>query len=77
MFDLQVIGQKRTIFNGTAKSVWVDGVESEFEFLSFHAEAVGILRKGEIVIDNRRMIPIQSGVVNFANNKCLILVEEK
>lgn len=77
MFDLKIIGQKRAIYDGTAQSVCVDGIDSEYEFLSFHADTVGVLRKGNIIINNKYKVPINGGVCSFSLNKCLILVEER
>ncbi|MCG3175472.1 MAG: ATP synthase epsilon chain [Candidatus Omnitrophica bacterium] len=77
MFDLKIIGQKKPIYDGTAQSVILDGVDSEYEFLSFHADTVGVLRKGDIIVNNKYRIPINGGVASFSVNKCLILVEER
>ncbi len=76
MFDLKVIGQRSVLYDAAAKSVFIDGSDSEYEFLSFHVDAVGVLRKGWIIIDNKYRIPVNCGVVNFFNNKCLILADE-
>lgn len=76
MFDLRVIGQKKVLYDDAVRSVRLDGADSEYEFLSFHIDAVGVLRKGYVIIDNRLRIPIRSGVVTFVNNKCLVLCDE-
>ena len=77
MFDLTIISPERVLFNEAVTRVVLDGDESEYELLSFHAHLIGVLREGDIVIDNKSMIPIRKGVVKFYENKCLILVEER
>ncbi len=76
MFDLKVIGTKKVLYDDTAYSVFCDGTDSEFEFLSFHMNTLGALRQGDIIIDDRFKITVRAGVVGFFNNKCLILCEE-
>ncbi len=77
MFDLKIIGTKKLLYDRTAYSVSCDGTDSEFEFLSFHANTLGALREGDIIIDNKYKLSVRGGVVGFYDNKCLILVEEK
>lgn len=64
------------IYDDTASSVVLDGENSEYEFLTFHADTVGVLRQGTVVIDNKYKIPIQNGIVTFWDNKCTLIVEE-
>ena len=77
MFDLKIVGTKRVLYESTAWSVFCDGTDSEFEFMSFHKDTLGALREGDIVIDNKFKIAVRGGVVGFFGNKCLILAEEK
>ena len=76
MFDLKIISDRRIIYDDTALSVTMDGESSEYEFLTFHADTMGVLRQGNIVIDNKFKIPIQNGIVSFWDNHCTIIVEE-
>ncbi len=76
MFDLMIISPKRVLFDDAASRVFLDGNETEYELLSFHVHLIGILRKGKIVIDEKKGILIKKGVVKFYENKCVILVEE-
>ena len=76
MFDLKVVSKDRLLFEGTINRVRIEGEESDFEIMSFHADVAGILRKGMIVVDNKYMIVAKKGMVSFHNNKCVILVEE-
>ena len=77
MFDLRIIGTKNVLYDGTALSVACDGTETEYEFLSFHSNATGVLRRGDIIINNRYKVSVKGGVVGFYDNKCLILCEEQ
>ncbi|MEI8344927.1 MAG: hypothetical protein WCG06_02525 [Candidatus Omnitrophota bacterium] len=76
MFDLKIVSDRRVIFDDTAANVMVDGESTEYEFLSFHAETMGVLRKGNILIDNKYKVSISAGVVSFCDNKCVMIVEE-
>jgi len=76
MFDLTIISPKRILFNDAVRNVFLDGDETEYELLSFHAHLLGVLRQGLIVIDEIKAIPIRKGIVRFYENKCLILIEE-
>ena len=76
MFDLTIVTPKRVIFEDAVERVLVDGDESEYELMSFHAKALGLLREGDIIINNKIAIPIKAGIVSFNDNKCLMLVEE-
>ena len=76
MFDLTIVTPKRVIFEDAVERVLVDGDDSEYELMSFHSKTLGILREGDIVINNKIAIPIKAGIVSFNDNKCLILAEE-
>ncbi len=76
MLDLTVVSPKRILFDDAVTHVFMDGDDSEYEILSFHAHLVGVLREGKIIIDNKKSIPIKKGIVRFYENRCSILVEE-
>ena len=76
MFDLTVISPKRVIFDDAVNHVFLDGNDTEYEILSFHAHLIGILREGRIIIDNKKAIPVKKGIVRFYENRCSILIEE-
>lgn len=76
MFDLTIVTPKRVIFEDAVERVLIDGDDSEYELMSFHAKTLGLLREGEIIINNKVSIPIRAGIVSFNDNKCLILAEE-
>ena len=76
MFDLKVISTGRTVFADAVKSVRLDGTETEFELMSFHANLAAVLRKGQVIIDSKKKISVLRGLVSFYDNRCTILVEE-
>lgn len=76
MFDLTIITPKKVLFEDAVERVLIDGDESEYELMSFHAKTLGILRAGDIIINNKIAIPIKAGIVSFNDNKCFILAEE-
>ena len=76
MFDLEVVSPKRTLFKDAINHLSLDGDETEYEILGFHAHLIGVLRQGQIVIDNKKAIPVKKGIIRFYENKCTVLVEE-
>lgn len=76
MFDLTVISPKRVLFDDAVNHLFLDGDDTEYELLSFHAHLIGVLREGRIIINNRKAIPIKKGIIRFYENRCSILVEE-
>ena len=77
MFDLTIISPRKVVFENEVEKVLLDGEQTEFELSSFHAPLIDVLRSGRIVIDGKRAVAIERGVVNFFNNRCVILIEEK
>ena len=76
MFDLTITSPKRVLFDDAVNHVFLDGDDTEYEILSFHAHLVGVLREGRIVIDNKTAVPIKKGIVRFYENRCSVLIEE-
>ena len=77
LFKISILNAKRLIFSGEAKSVFLQGDETEYEILPYHSPLMGVLKKGEILIDGEISIPIEKGMVKFLENECVILAEEK
>ena len=74
MLQVSVINQAQVVFEGVANSVIVPGDYGEFEILPFHWPIVSLLVRGEIIIDNMGF-PISKGIVRFADEKLVALVE--
>ncbi len=73
---LTVLSPKKTVYEGEARSILLAGDLAEFELLDYHAPILSLLRKGNVVVDGVRNIPINRGLVKFDRNICVILVEE-
>lgn len=75
-FRCTVLSPKKLLFEGEVMSVFVQGDRGEYELLAYHYPLIGILKRGEIVIDGDKAIPVTSGIVRFFANECTVLVEE-
>ena len=75
-FRCIILSPKNLIFENDVASLFIIGDRSEYEILAYHYPLIGLVQKGDIIIDWRRRIPIRSGVVRFFANECTILVEE-
>jgi len=76
MLNVTILNQKRTIYEGKAKSIFLPGDEGEFEILPFHKPLLSLLRKGKIIIDATKSLDITKGIVRVLNNELVALVEE-
>jgi len=65
------------IYENEVSSVFLTGDRGEYEILAYHYPTIGILKKGSVVINWKESIPIKAGIVKFAANECIILVEEE
>lgn len=65
------------LFDDAVHSVTLDGTDTDYEILSFHKDVLGVLRRGDVVIDSKFKMPIERGLVSMINNKCVILVEPR
>ena len=74
-FRLQVLSMRGLIFEEPVESVYLSGVEGEFELLAFHYPLMAALPEGDIKIAHHEKIAIKVGVVMFKDNECTILVE--
>lgn len=75
-FRCTILSLKSVIFENEVSSLFITGDRSEYELLAYHYPLIGLLQKGDIVIDGERRIPVQSGILRFFANECTILVEE-
>jgi len=75
-FRLTIISPKNLIFENNVTSLFIIGDRSEYELLAYHYPLVGLIQKGDIIIDWKRRIPVRSGILRFFANECTILVEE-
>ena len=75
-FRCVILSPKHLIFESEVNSLFILGDRSEYELLAFHYPLIGLVQKGDIIIDWKRRVPINSGILRFFANECTILVEE-
>lgn len=72
-----VMSSKSLIYENEVHSVFLMGDRGEYELLAYHYPVVGVLVRGNIVIDWKDSLPIKAGIVRFMANECIILIEEE
>lgn len=75
-FHLTIIHPKRVLFEGDVESLFLTGDRGEFEILSYHCPLISLLKKGNIIINWKKFLPIKKGLARFIQNEMVILVEE-
>ena len=75
-FHCVILSPKNLIFEDDVACLYIIGDRTEYELLAFHYPLIGLVQKGDIIIDWKRKIPIRSGILRFFANECTILVEE-
>ncbi len=76
-FKCIILSPNNLIYENEVQSVFLTGDQGEYELLAYHYPLLGVLTKGDIVINWKEKIPIQGGIVKFFANECVIIVEEK
>lgn len=78
MMEVRILSPGKKLFEGKADSITFPGKEGQFQVLQNHAPIFSLLKKGEIIIgDKKKRIPILSGVVECVRNEIIALVEDK
>ncbi len=75
-FRCIILSPKNVIFESDVSSLFIAGDRSEYEILAYHYPLIGLVKKGDLIIDWKRRIPIRSGILRFFANECTILIEE-
>ncbi|MBP9854360.1 MAG: F0F1 ATP synthase subunit epsilon [Candidatus Omnitrophica bacterium] len=75
-FKCIVLSPRRLIYEGEIRSLFLTGDRGEFEILAYHYPLIGVLKKGDIIINWNEKIFIRGGVIRFFANECTIMVEE-
>ena len=75
-FRCIILSPKNLIFENVVNSLFIIGDHSEYELLAYHYPLIGLVQKGDIVVDWKQRIPVRSGILRFFANECTILVEE-
>ncbi|MFV0530001.1 MAG: F0F1 ATP synthase subunit epsilon [Flavobacteriales bacterium] len=89
--NVDIITPEKKLYSGTVKSVYVPGVDGEFQMLDHHAPIVSILKAGKIKLEAPEMekiteslqkgekdlyeIYIGGGVIEMNQDKIIILAE--
>jgi len=76
MLKVSILTPNRILFEGEAWSVFLPGATGEFEVLEFHKSIVSLLRKGNIIIDGDKEIPIKKGAMRMSGNELVAIAEE-
>ena len=64
------------LYQNEVESAFFSGDKGEYELLPYHYPLLGILDKGNIIINWKEAVPVKFGVVKFFANDCIVLVEE-
>lgn len=72
-----ILSPNRLIYENEIQSIFLRGDQGEYEILAYHYPLLGVLTKGNIVINWKEKIPVEGGVVRFFANECTILIEEQ
>ena len=75
-FRLSVMTPEALLYQGEVESAFITGDTGEYELLPYHYPVLGILGKGNIIINWREAVPVKFGLLKFFANDCVILVEE-
>ena len=76
MFKATIMASSNVLFEGEAWSVFLPGTTGEFEVLDLHAPIVSMLKKGKIIINWEKKIPITQGAVRMSGDTLVAVVEE-
>ena len=75
MFKALIITTDSILYDGPARSVFLNGEAGEFEILDLHGPIVSMLKPGAIVIDDELEIPVKSGAVRMSGDEFVAIVE--
>lgn len=76
MFKVIITTPDKVIFEDECWSVFLPGETGEFEILAFHKAIVSLLRRGHIVVDLEKRIPVVKGVVKFSDEELVAVIEQ-
>jgi len=76
-FKCVILSPHTLIYQNEIQSIFVRGDDGEYEILAYHYPLLGVLRKGDIIINWNERISVNGGVLKFFANECTIIVEEE
>jgi F-type H+-transporting ATPase subunit epsilon len=91
---VEIVSPETTLFKGEVESLYVPGINGEFQMLNNHAAIVSLLGKGQVKLIGQNLsfdetnvnkfekldartfgILINSGTLEFNNNKAIVLAD--
>lgn len=80
MFHVLILSSKPrphegVLYEGNVSSLILPGAEGEFEILDFHKPIVSRLKKGVIIADNSKELPIQGGLAKMDKQSLVAVVD--
>jgi len=75
-FKCTILSPNDLIYENQISSIFLTGDSGEYEILAYHYPLIGVLVRGDVVIDWKEKFPINGGIVRFFANECVILVDE-
>ena len=75
-FKCTIMTPDALIYENEVQSLFLTGDHGEYELLPYHYPVIGILKKGNIIVDWKESVPIKFGLIRFFANDCIILVEQ-
>ena len=75
-FKCTIMTPDALIYENEIQSLFLTGDRGEYELLPYHYPVLGILQKGNVIIDWKESIAIKFGIVRFFANDCIILIEQ-
>ena len=76
-FKCTILSPNDLIYEEQVQSLFLTGDAGEYEILAYHYPLIGVLKKGDVIVNWQEKVPIKGGVVRFFANECIILVEEE
>ncbi len=76
IFKCVILSPNSLVYQNEIHSLFLTGDKGEYEILAYHYPLLGVLRRGDIIINWEERLPIGGGVIRFYANECTILVEE-
>lgn len=73
--NVTILTPEEIIFEGKALSLVLPGEQGVFEILPFHKQILSRLVTG-ILIVNEESMPIKRGVVQFNQNRAVVIIEK-
>lgn len=77
MFKATILTSDKILFEGDVWSVFFPGAEGEFEVLEWHKPILSLLRRGNIVIDGTKKVPVERGAMRMSGDELVAVVEEQ